>query len=93
MIGSIVTLAGKRPLYVVTADNAPYYTCTPVVGGQPVICKRSDIKPQSTEQLIMRYELMSRHHATASFAHNLPKRRIEALRFAMRMYKRSLKNN
>ena len=93
MIGTIVTLAGKRPLYVVTGHTQSFYTCTPVIGGKPVVCKRDDIKPQSVEHLLKRYEGMTRRHATASFAHNLPKRRAEALRFAMKMYKRSLKNN
>ena len=80
MIGQIVTLAGKRPLYVITGHSQSY-------------CRREDFKPQTVEHLLRRYEGMTRRHATASFAHNMPKRRAEALRFAMKMYKRSLKNN
>lgn len=88
MIGTIVTLAGKRPLYVITADNCPFYTCTPVIGGEPVVCKRADIKIQSIEHLLKRYEGLSPRHATASFAHNLPTRKKEALRFSQKMYRR-----
>jgi hypothetical protein len=88
MIGTIVTLAGKRPLYVVTGHTSSFYTCTPVIGGKPVVCKRNDIKPQSVEQLLKRYEGLSPRHATASFAHNLPARKKEALRFSQKMYRR-----
>ncbi len=88
MIGSIVMLAGDDRLFVVTDHRLAFLICTPVGGGEPVTCKRRDVKKLSVEQLLIRYEDMSVKAKVASYAYNAVKRRRNLLQELRKVYMR-----
>lgn len=82
MIGDIVSFAGDSRLWVVTSEYGRFLTCT-LVGddSKRVACKRDQLKFHNLESLLQRYEGMNARSRAASFAHRLPQRRLDELKF------------